>query len=95
MKKQLSYRHRLVCALPHSLLLFLIDYKCLSEYLDNVSQEHSESFLRDVEKQSAFLEQCYPEVFFTAAFVWRNSPQGHDYWYRRRLWYVQELKQQN
>ena len=95
MKKQLTLRHRLVCAIPFSLLQFLIDYNCLDKYLDNTLSELSVAFIDNIENQGKLLEQQSPEDFFARAFIWKNSPEGYDYWYRRRLWYVQELKQQN
>lgn len=36
MKKELSYRHMLVAAMPIQLLLFLIKKNLLEKYLDNV-----------------------------------------------------------
>ena len=98
MKKQLSFRHRLVCAIPFSLLQYLIDYKCLDKYLNNTLSEPALSFIEMIESSSKIAEQKVPKVFFTAAFVWDNSPEGYNYWYRRAVWYEKERniqKQQN
>lgn len=89
--KKLSYRHRIICAIPYSLLHFLIEYNCLKQYLDNCCKDSSLSFLKGLERQKFTLEheQCY---VFTWAFVWGDTPEGYDYWYRRRLWYEEYLK---
>lgn len=90
-QKTLTYRHRLVCAIPYSLLRFLIAYDCLKQYLDNCCKDSSLSFLEDLEQQKFILEheQHYAIAW---AFVWEDSPEGYDYWYRRRLWYENYLK---
>lgn len=98
MKKRLSLRHRLICAMPFSLLQHLIDYKCLDKYLNNVLSEPALPFIETVERSSKIMEQETPKHFFMAAFVWDNSPEGYDYWYRRAMWYKTERniqKQQN
>lgn len=90
-KKTLTYRHRIVSAMPYNLLRFLITYNCLKQYLDNCCKDSSLNFLEDLEQQKFILEhkQCY---VITWAFVWGDSPEGYDYWYRRRLWYENYLK---
>ena len=90
MKKELSFRHRLVCAMPFSLLQYLIDYKCLDKYLNNTLSESALSFTEMIENSSKVIEQESPKSFFTAAFVWDLSPEGYDYWYRRAMWYETE-----
>ena len=84
-KKQ-SYRHRLVCAIPYSLLHFLIAYNCLKQYLDNCCREKDESFLTSMEK-----ERKLAYLYFTAAFSWETSPEGYDFWSRRTNWYIKYL----
>ena len=93
MKKKLTFRHRLICAIPYSLLHFLIKYDCLKQYLDNCCKDHSLSFLEDLEQQRFILaqQQCRGHLF-TWAFAWEDTPEGYDYWYRRRLWYGDYLR---
>lgn len=91
--KKLSYRHRIICAIPYSLLHFLIEYNCLKQYLDNCCKDSSLSFLEDLEQQRFIpaQQQCRGHLI-TWAFVWEDTPEGYDYWYRRRLWYEDYLK---
>lgn len=90
-QKTLTYRHRLVCAIPYSLLHFLIEYECLRKYLDNCCKDPSIGFITSLEKEG-FLAYNDLGVLFTWAFTWNETPEGYDYWYRKRQWYLEYLK---
>lgn len=36
MKKELSFKHKLICGMPMKLLMFLIKYKALDIFVDNI-----------------------------------------------------------
>lgn len=91
MARKLSYRHRLICAIPYSLLHFLIAYGCLKQYLDNCCKEPSLTFIKDVERGEFLLPHNIGHLF-TWAFVWHETPEGYDYWYNRRRWYLEYLE---
>lgn len=66
MKKELSYRHMLVAAMPVKILLFLIDKKLLGTYLNIIlSCKYSESVIlsliarRDLEEKDKLLKVYY------------------------------------
>ena len=82
MKKELSFRHRLVCAMPYSLLRFLLVYKCLKAFLDNCEKDKSETLIKDLEDKC--IETGY---IINASFVWGITKEGYDFWYRRSNWY--------
>lgn len=90
-KKTLTYRHRIVSAMPYSLLHFLITYNCLKQYLDNYCKEPSPSFLKDLERGELIQIEKQGHVF-TWAFSWKDTPEGFDYWHRRRSWYLEYLR---
>ena len=90
-QKTLTYRHRLICAIPYSLLHFLIAYDCLKQYLDNCCKESSPNFLEDLERGS-LIQIANQGHVFTWAFIWEDTPEGFDYWYRRRSWYLEYLR---
>ena len=87
MKKELTFRHRLICAIPYSLIYFLITYNCLKEYLDNCYKAEDSLFLICVLKK-----QLCSYQYFSAAFVWNNTPEGYDFWERRARWYRDYLQ---
>ena len=82
MNRKLSYRHRLVCAIPYSLLHFLIVYKCLKAFLDNCDKHKDETFVEDLKNR--YIETGY---IINASFVWGDTKEGYDFWYRRSNWY--------
>lgn len=90
-QKTLTYRHRLVCAMPYSLLHFLIEWSCLRKYLDNCCRSPSLSFLTDLERGELLLPHNL-HCLFTWAFAWAETPEEYDYWYRRRQWYLEYLR---
>lgn len=66
MKKELSYRHMLVTAMPIQILLFLIDKKLLGMYLNTMlSCKYGEQVIfsliarRDLEEQNEHLKRYY------------------------------------
>lgn len=86
MARKTSYRHRLICAIPYSLLHFLIAYNCLKQYLDNCCNEKDITFLKDLENN--LLDIKY---LINCSFVWRETKEGNDFWNRRSMWYRQYL----
>lgn len=66
MKKELSYRHMLVVAMPIQVLLFLVEKNILGKYLDTIlSCEHCEQIIycliarRDLEEEDNLLRRYY------------------------------------
>lgn len=92
MKKRLSFRHRLVCALPCSLIYFLIYYGCFNQFIRNAccstTEGYDESFLKELENKGLKNDLIIPR-----AFAYDKSPEGYNFWYRRAMWYEQYLKQ--
>lgn len=91
MARKTSYRHRLICAIPYSLLHFLIAYDCLKQYLDNCCKQEDESFMNAV-KRDSFTLWHGAEGYFTLAFVWNKTKEGYDYWYNRSKWYAEYVR---
>lgn len=91
MKKKLSFRHRLVCAIPYSLLHFLIAYGSLKQYLDNCCNYRDEGFISAI-KRDTFTVWYSAESYFTQAFVWDETKEGYNYWYNRSKWYEEYLR---
>lgn len=91
MKKELPFRHRLVCAIPYSLIHFLISYGCFRQFVDNACNLQAEGqnkyFLEVLENKT--IEE---HLILTYAFVWESTREGRDFWYRRDLWYDIYLK---
>lgn len=88
MKKQLSFRHRLVCALPLVLTLWLIKEGWYKQFINNTCAEQDKDFLDKIERN-----KLSPYNVLMSAFIWSNTPEGEDYWYRRNLYlhrYLQE-----
>ena len=81
MKKQLSFRHRLVCALPLVLTLWLIEQGCYKQFINNTCVEQDVNFLNNLEKGKLSLHGVV-----LSAFVWDNTPEGGTYWYRRNMY---------
>lgn len=89
MKKNLTLRHRLIAAMPYSLLHFLIEWKILNKYCNYIIKEtNSIYFIRDVEYK-VFEEN--PILYFTRAFPWEYTSEGYNFWYRRAEWYKEYL----
>lgn len=90
MKKNLTLRHRLIAAMPYSLLHFLIEYRCFKAFMRNAC--NSSIGLRDgtvillVETNS-----ISPTNIFDFVFVWKDTPEGYNFWYRRKNWYKEYL----
>ena len=80
MKKQLSFRHRLVCALPLVITLWLIEQGCYKQFINNTCAEQDVNFLDRLEKGKTPLHGI-----ILLAFIWDDTPEGNDFWYRRSL----------
>lgn len=88
MKKNLTLRHRLIVAIPYSLLHFLTENNLLHKYCNNVVNEckadENDLTIKAIEEGKL----THPEHYFTTVFVWHNTPEGYNYWYRRANWYA-------
>lgn len=89
--KKLSYRHRIICAIPYSLLHFLIAYDCLKQYLDNCCNQKDERFINAIERES-FVAWHNDEGYFNIAFEWSITEEGYNYWYNRSKWYAEYVR---
>lgn len=79
MKKQKDYRHRLITKMPMRLLMFLIQEKALSRFIDNIIHLNN----REIDVNNINLNN---------AFSWRNDKrcyivdedliEGVEYWIR-------------
>lgn len=88
MKKNLTLRHRLIAAMPYSLLHFLIEWKILNQYCNYAVKEDTDgSFIRALENNQI----KSPIVYFSYAFIWGHTSEGYDFWYRRAEWYKEYL----
>lgn len=94
MKKELSFRHRLVCAMPYSLIHFLISENCLSQFINNACDIKAEglddSFLRKLENK-----KISGGRIIRSAFVWDDTLEKNNFWSRRCMWYDTYLKKNN
>lgn len=94
MKKKLSFRHRLVCAIPYSLLHFLISENCLNQFINNACDINAKgldnSFLKALENK-----KISESRIISNAFVWANTLEKGDFWFRRDMWYNIYLKENN
>ena len=86
MKKELSFKHRLICALPYSLIHFLINHRCFELFVRNACNEsilgNDICFLKNLERKG-----LSPTVIITCAFIWKVTPEGDDFWFRKSMWY--------
>ena len=84
MKKNLTPRHRLIAAMPYSLLHFLIEWKILNQYCNYAIKEDTNgSFIRMLENNQI----KNPDMYFSYAFRWNHTLEGYDFWYRRAKWF--------
>lgn len=100
-KKNLTLRHRLVCALPYVVLHWLITENLLSQYCDNTveyirkymtNRNDLDGFIGFLEKE---LRKSKPEItnqYIDWAFVWDETIEGYNFWYRRSNWLKDYLK---
>ena len=94
MKKKLTFRHRLICALPYSLIHFLINHECFELFVCNACNKKASgndmSFLTKLENKEL------PLISIIAyAFVWANTPEGDNFWFRKTMWYKDYYKKIN
>ena len=86
MKKELTFRHRLICALPYSLIHFLINHGCFELFVRNACNKkalgNDMSFLTKLEKK-----EISPINIIASAFVWTDTPEGDNFWFRKNVWY--------
>ena len=87
---KLTFKHRFICAMPYELLHFLIEYKCFERFVRNVSDPAAtgadEYFLTFVKEGNIDLVNL-----LNYSFVWKKTPEGYDFWYRRSLWWREYL----
>ena len=86
MKKKLTFRHRLICALPYSLIHFLINHGCFELFVRNACNESARgydmNFLRKLENK-----EIPPISIIASAFIWEDTPEGDNFWFRKNMWY--------
>lgn len=86
--KKLSYRHRIICAIPYSLLHFLIENNSLHKYCNCIINEckadKDDLTIRTIEEGKL----THPKHYLSTTFTWHNTPEGYNYWYRRANWYA-------
>ena len=94
MKKKLSFRHRLVCAIPYSLLHFLISENCLSQFINNACDINAKgldnSFLEALENK-----KISGSRIISNAFIWQVTLEEYAFWYRKCMWYDTYLEENN
>lgn len=97
MKKTLSLRHRLVCALPYVVLRWLIEEGLLHKYCNNVINECTAvnpgdaCFIKFIERNQLIRNKEYYDQFINWAFYWNRTPEGYNFWYRRNNWFKDYL----
>lgn len=93
-KKELSFKHRLICALPYSLIHFLIHYGCFELFIRNACnkdvQGNDADFLTKLEN-----DKLTPPVIINCAFIWAVTPEGDTFWFRRNEWFRNYYKKIN
>ena len=90
MKKNLTLRHRLIAAMPYSLLHFLIEYRCFKAFMRNAC--NSSIGLRDDTIVLLIeINTLSPSEIFDCVFIWKLTPEGYNFWYRRKNWYKEYL----
>lgn len=86
MKKELTFRHRLICALPYSLIHFLINRGCFEVFVRNACnksvQGNDMNFLVKLESK-----ELSPTMIITCAFAWMDTPEEYLFWFRKSMWY--------
>lgn len=94
MKKKLSFKHRLICALPYSLIRFLINHECFELFARNACDKKASgndmSFLRKLENKEIPLIGI-----IASAFIWEDTPEGDNFWFRKNMWYKDYYKEIN
>lgn len=94
MKKELTFRHRLICALPYSLIHFLINHRCFELFVRNACDESVRGndmfFLTKLESK-----ELSPTNVINYAFVWIDTHEGGNFWFRRSMWYEDYYKEIN
>ena len=83
--KKLSLRHKIVCSLPLTFLLWLIKDGSLPNFINNAIkigfEEGSEEYLLRIFKKF----HDFPHVILDRSFDWAKTPEGDSYWYRRYI----------
>ena len=86
MKKKLSFKHRLICALPYSLIHFLINHECFELFVRNACNESVQGsdmyFLTRLESK-----ELSPTNVIKYAFAWMDTHEGYTFWFRKSMWY--------
>ena len=89
-QNKLTFKHRFVCAMPYELLHFLIEYRCFERYVRNVSDpaaNGADEYFLTVMKEY----KINPINLLDFPFVWKKTPEGYNFWYRRSLWWREYL----
>lgn len=79
MKKQLNYRHRLITKMPMQLLMFLIQEKALSRFIDNIiNLNNREIDANNINLNNAFSWRDDKRFYI----VYEDLIEGVEYWVR-------------
>lgn len=85
-KKELSFKHRLICALPYSLIHFLINHGCFELFVRNACNENVRG--NDMNFLTKLESKWLPSIsIITCAFIWEDTPEGDNFWFRKNMWY--------
>lgn len=83
---KLTFKHKLICAMPYEFLHFLIEYKCFEQFVRNASDPaadgEDEFFLMLMKESNINLT-----ILFNYSFIWAKTLEGYNFWYRRSLWW--------
>lgn len=99
--KELPLRLRVVRSMPLTLLLYLIEWKLLGEFLDECVKEDN-IILRDMlegieNDEIEVADRLRSSRFLSGAFVWNSTERAEktkdegNFW-RRRYWDIQDLE---
>lgn len=85
-KKELSFKHRLICALPYSLIHFLINHGCFELFVRNACNKSTQG--NDIRFLTRLENKDIPSIMIiTCAFAWMDTPEREAFWFRRSMWY--------
>lgn len=80
--KTLSIRQQVLNVLPLYTLMFLIEENILRVYIDAVIKERG----TESAKQLSHIKDRYGSEniakFLDFSFIWRKTPQGHNFWHQ-------------
>lgn len=73
-------RHNLIVIMPYSLLHFLIEKKALKQYVANRTKRVAFTGVSSIYDHSGFFKDHAPHNYIIAAFTWKTTIEGYEYW---------------